>query len=307
MLILFRRRAARRKTQAERITGNGGNDSGGNGGGGERVLITGASSGIGAATALHLAAHGYDVFAASRSAARLTPLLDRAAADGLRMTAAEFDVNDESAADAARALIARHGAFYALVNNAGYGLWGPVQALSSDELRAQFETNVFAAARMARATLPAMIERRRGVIVNIGSVLGRLGTPFNGAYVASKFALEGLSESLKSEVAPFGVRVAIVEPGLFRTNFPNNVAMAHGAYDEDSPYAPHIARYRAKHERFQRFGGDPERVARAVRGIIESPSPAFRNPVGLDARAGTFGARFLPQRVYWALMRRATG
>ena len=101
-------------------------------------------------------------------------------------------------------VIARYGAIDALVNNAGFGLWGPMQTLSDAELKAQFETNFFAAVRVTRAALPSMLERRGGIIVNVSSVLGRMGTPFNGAYAASKFALEGMSESLKTELQPFG-------------------------------------------------------------------------------------------------------
>ena len=181
----------------------------------DTVLITGASSGIGRAAALYLAERGYPVVGTSRSLPRLSGLLDDARRNGLPVYGAELDVNNDAAVERAMPeLDERHGPIGALVNNAGYGLWGPVGNLSSDELRAQFETNVFAAQRLIRAVLPAMLERRSGTIVNVSSVLGRLGTPFNGAYVASKFALEGLSESLRTELWPFGVRVAVVEPGL---------------------------------------------------------------------------------------------
>ncbi len=274
----------------------------------ERVLITGASSGIGKATALHLAARGCDVFAASRRLARLNALCNEADANGLRIRCVELDVNDDSSAQrTTEALIAEHGGIDVLVNNAGFGLWGPVQVLLGDELRAQFETNFFAAVRMMQAVLPAMIERRHGTIVNISSVLGRLGTPFNGAYVSSKFALEGISESLRTEVAPFGVRVALVEPGLFRTDFHRNSVTAKAAAAGMAAYGANIERYRSRHKHFERMGGDPVRVARVVRRIIESPAPPFRNPVGLDAHAGTLGARLLPQRLYWWLMQRAVG
>ena len=271
------------------------------------MLITGASSGIGRATALRLAAHGYSVIAASRETARLQGLRDDAAARGVSVIPVELDINsDDEVARAIPDLIARHGAIDALVNNAGFGMWGAVETLSDAELKRQFETNFFAAVRLIRATLPGMIERRQGCIVNISSVLGRIGTPFNGAYVASKFALEGISESLKTELQPFGVRVAMVEPGLFRTNFPDNAVQGAGSTREDLVYAPYIQRYHLNREMFHRFGGDPERVAMVVHKVIASPNPNFRNPVGKDARSATLAARLLPERIYWRLLSKAT-
>lgn len=291
MFVLFRRQSAVKRSAAAS---------------GHRALITGASSGIGKAAALYMAERGFSVFATSRRAARLHDVQRQAAERSLDIIPVELDINsDDAVARAVPELIAQHGAVDALVNNAGYGLWGPVDALSVAELKAQFETNLFAAVRMTHAVLPAMIERRSGVIINISSVLGRMGTPFNGAYVSSKFALEGISESLKTELAPFGVHVALVEPGLFRTNFPANTVRA-SATDDRSVYEPYMVRYRDSHALFQRFGGDPQRVAKLIYKLSVSPAPPFRNPIGLDARAGTLGARLLPQAIYWRLLQRAT-
>lgn len=299
MLILLRRRG---KNTAD----TGGADTRGAYATGGNVLITGASSGIGRATAVHLAACGFDVIATSRDASRLDGLLTEAAGLSGSVTGVELDINsDTEVARVVPALIERRGAMEALVNNAGFGLWGPVETLSDAELKAQFETNFFAAVRMTQAVLPAMIQRRRGTIVNISSVLGRIGTPFNGAYVSSKFALEGISESLKTEVQPFGVRVAMVEPGLFRTNFPDN-SIRGAAADNDTVYSPYIGRYHLNRDMFHRFGGDPARVARVVHKVITSPAPNFRNPVGIDARSATLAARMLPERVYWRLLSKAT-
>ena len=291
MLVLFRRRT-RNKLRID--------DSG-------SVFITGASSGIGEATALYLAERGYTVIATSRSASRLDGLHEEAERRSLAIISVELDINSEDdVAFIVPELIERYGAINALVNNAGFGMWGPVEILSDAELKNQFETNFFAAARMMRAVLPTMIKQRRGTIVNISSALGRIGTPFNGAYVSSKFALEGISESLKTEVQPFGVRVAMVEPGLFRTNFPDNSLRGKAAGDENMAYSPYIRQYSDNREMFHRFGGNPERVAKVVHKIITSPSPNFRNPVGLDARAGTLAARLLPERIYWRILSKAT-
>ena len=301
MLILFRRRAKKYQNSA------GQHATGQHALGGRNVLITGASSGIGKATALFLAERGYTVIATSRVASRLDVLHSEAGHRGASVIGVELDINSEdSVAFTVPELIERHGAIDALVNNAGFGMWGPVQLLSDEELKSQFETNFFAAVRMMQAVLPAMIEQRRGAIVNISSVLGRIGTPFNGAYVSSKFALEGISESLKTEVQPFGVHVAMVEPGLFRTNFPDNEIRGKAAGDESSAYSPYIQRQSENHDLFELLGGDPVRVAKVVHKVIASPSPNFRNPVGIDARAGTLAARLLPERIYWRILSKAT-
>lgn len=271
------------------------------------VLITGASSGIGRASALYLADRGYRVIGTSRSMERLRGLLDEARERGLPVSGAELDIN--SGGDVQRVvpdLASRHGGFGALVNNAGYGLWGPVGSLSSSELAAQFETNVFAAHRMVRAVLPDMLERRRGTIINISSVLGRLATPFNGAYSASKFALEGLSESLRTELWPFGVRVAVIEPGLFKTEFIDNQVTAAEADAEDSVFAPFVRQYRRRSLAMHDKAADPVRVARVVHKIIRSRRPAFRHPVSVEARLGGLGARLLPERLFLYLMGRFT-
>ncbi len=271
------------------------------------VLITGASSGIGRAAALYLAERGYRVVGTSRSMKRLEGLLDEANGRSLPVSGVKLDINsDEEVERMMPDLASRHGGFGVLVNNAGYGLWGPVGSLTTSELASQFETNVFAAHRMIRAVLPEMLERRKGTIINVSSVLGRLGTPFNGAYVASKFAMEGLSESLRTELWPFGVRVAVIEPGLFKTEFISNQITAADAEDEDSVYAPYVRRYRQRSLAMHRRGADPVRVARVIHKIIRSRRPAFRHPVSVEARLGGLGARLLPERLFFYLMDRFT-
>ena len=271
------------------------------------VLITGASSGIGMATALHLAEKGYSVIGTSRSVERLASLQEEAAGRGLTVAAVELDINSDSGVDKVLpGIVEEHGAVDALVNNAGYGLWGPVQSLSTEELRAQFETNLFATVRLVRAVLPGMAELGRGTIVNVGSVLGRLATPFNGAYSASKFALEGVSESLRAELWPLGVRVAVVEPGGFHTQFQENQVIAEGAHDSDQPYYPYVQAYTERRGRIDRFSGDPIKVARVIHKIVRSRRPRFRYPVGPDARLAMLAARFMPERLFQALLRRAT-
>ena len=271
------------------------------------VLITGASSGIGRATCLYLAGRGYSVIATSRAMARLEGLLSEASAGGLTVHGVELDINvDDQVDHVMRRVLGDHGTVDALVNNAGYGLWGPVESLAIEELKAQFETNLFATVRMAKAGLPGMLAQRTGKIVNVSSILGRMGTPFNGAYASSKFALEGLSESMRAELWPFGVHVAIVEPGLVETDFQQNQVRASGSEDPELPYAPYIQRYSSRHQRYNRWATDPAKVSRVIHKILRSRRPSFRYPVGTDARLGMFGARFLPERLFQTMVSRVT-
>ena len=158
---------------------------------------------------LLLAAEGFRVIGASRSLPRLEPLLGRASSRGLEILAVEMDVNDDvRVGEVLPRLMAEHGPIDVLVNNAGYGLWAPVETYSVEELRDQFETNPFAPVRLIKAVLPGMMEQRRGAIVNVSSYLGRLATPFHSAYASSKFALEGLSESLSPNPPMDGARIS---------------------------------------------------------------------------------------------------
>ena len=271
------------------------------------VLITGASSGIGMSTALYMAERGYQVVATSRVLERLSDLKAEAARRDLLVAGVELDINSEAGLSETLAAIAEeHGPIDVLVNNAGYGLFGPVQTLASDEMRAQFETNVFAAVRLVREVLPAMIRQGRGTIVNVSSILGRVGMPFHGAYASSKFALEGLSESLRTELWPLGIRVVLVEPGLFRTRFPENQAAASGIDSEDGdPYRRHIEQYNARRDGFFQGGRDPIRVARVIHRIVKSRRPRLRYQVGIESYLGVLAARLLPERVFLYLLGRA--
>ena len=271
------------------------------------VLVTGASSGIGKATSLYLAGKGYEVIGTGRSAARLEPLKREASARNLPVTTVELDINSDEGVDRVLpGLLSEHGGVDALVNNAGYGLWGPLETLGLDQLKAQFETNLFGVVRLIKGILPGMIERRAGTIVNVGSIAGRIATPFNAAYAASKFALEGMSEALRTEVWPFGVRVAVVEPGAVETSFLRNQEMGEMVDTGDLAYTPFMERYRTRSKRFHRWAADPVKVAKVIHKVLRSRRPALRHPVGIDARAGMLGARLIPERLFQALVARAT-
>jgi NAD(P)-dependent dehydrogenase (short-subunit alcohol dehydrogenase family) len=249
------------------------------------ALITGTSTGIGRAAALRLARHGYRVFATMRSPERAgAPLLDVARAEKLHLSVLRLDVTDPKSVEQAVAqAIAEAGRIDILVNNAGIGDLGAIETLSDEIMRTMFETNVFGAVRAIRAVLPGMRARGSGTIVNVTSVAGLLVALGNGLYAASKHALEAISEALALEARQYGVRVAIIEPGLFDTPIIDKSTGVLGA-DEASPYA-HVAR---------RIGGiymagratnpDVEVVAAAIEHAISTDQPRLRYLVGVDAR-----------------------
>jgi short-subunit dehydrogenase len=270
------------------------------------VLITGASGGIGMAAAVFLAEKGYSVVATSRSDDRLAALKNVANERELPISTVVLDVNsDKAVSDVLPGLIEEHGGIDALVNNAGYSLWGPAESLSVDELRDVFETNFYAAFRMMQGVLPDMTQRGSGTIVNITSVEGRIVTPFNGGYGATKFALEGLSEAMRFELWPLGVHVVVVEPGLYSTNLFSNQVVAERTEASDLPYSPLIARYRKRRANYDRLSKDPVKVARVIHRAIRSKRPRFRYTVGAEATLGILAARYLPERLFQVLLSRA--
>ena len=271
------------------------------------AVVTGASSGIGRATALHLAREGYHVVATSRDVNRLEGLLERARDESLSISAYELDVNrSESVDQVVPQLLDDAGRVDALVNNAGYGLWGCLEDVSMDEVKAQFETNVFGVLRLTQAFLPHMRERTNGTIVNVGSVSGQIGSPAVGAYSASKFALRGLTNVMRMELAPFGLRVVLIEPGLFRTQFMQNRVIGRKALDPRSPYSLHTQRIARSSGSHQRWAGDPDRVARTIARIIKSRRPKARYTVGADAFLGSLAARLLPDSLLHYIVMRTT-
>jgi NAD(P)-dependent dehydrogenase (short-subunit alcohol dehydrogenase family) len=250
------------------------------------VLITGCSSGIGRATASHLAQRGHVVYASAR---RLDAIADLEA-DGCRLLA--LDVTDEgSMAAAVEAVEAEHGAVGALINNAGYSQSGAIETVPLDEVRRQFETNVFGLARMCQLVLPKMRAQRSGRIVNISSIGGTLVFPGGGIYHATKYAVEALSDALRFEVKGFGIQVVIVEPGIIRTGFADAVSAALPQAEGTGPYASFNAAVdQSTHNAYEkgslvgRFGGEPEAVAKVIERAITAKSPKIRYRVTPSAR-----------------------
>jgi NAD(P)-dependent dehydrogenase (short-subunit alcohol dehydrogenase family) len=241
------------------------------------VLVTGCSSGIGRATALRLADHGHIVYASARRPDSIADLEDR----GCRLLALDV-TDDDSMRAAVEAVEAEQGAVGALVNNAGYSQSGAVESVPLDEVRRQFETNVFGLVRMCQLVLPSMRTRRFGRIVNISSMGGTLTFPGGGVYHATKYAVEALSDALRFEVKGFGVDVVVVQPGLIRTGFADatSTAMAHN--EAEGPYTSfNAAVEQTTHDAYEkgavgRLGGEPEAVAKVVERAITAKSPKIR-------------------------------
>jgi NAD(P)-dependent dehydrogenase (short-subunit alcohol dehydrogenase family) len=251
------------------------------------VLITGCSSGIGAATAAHLADKGWIVYATARRVETLADL----AAKGCKTLA--LDVTDEASCRAAvEAVEAAEGAVGVLINNAGYSQSGAVESVPDERVRAQFDTNVFGLLTMCRLVLPKMREQGWGKIVNVSSMGGRFTFPGGGVYHASKHAVEALSDALRFEVKGFGVDVIIIEPGIIRTRFGETAAREIDAGTRDpGPYGEFnqaVAEATAgvyESGPLSRLGGPPEAVARKIEQAITARSPRTRYTVTPSARA----------------------
>jgi NAD(P)-dependent dehydrogenase (short-subunit alcohol dehydrogenase family) len=202
------------------------------------ALVTGSSSGIGFETSLSLARAGFYTYATMRNVDKSFKIIEIAQEDNLPLEVLQLDVTDDkSVKDAIKIIAGKQRRIDVVVNNAGYGSTGAVEDFSIDEIKAQFETNFFGVIRVIQYVLPLMREQRSGIIVNISSIGGRIAFPFSPSYASTKFALEGLSEALQYEVDQFGIKVILVEPGIIKTNFPDNILKAKRAADPSSPYS----------------------------------------------------------------------
>ena len=267
-------------------------------------LITGCSTGIGKVTAQHLAGRGWTVYATAR---RLSDVSDLAAA-GYRTLA--LDVTDEASMVAAvRTIEDAEGAVGVLVNNAGYSQSGAIESVSLERVRRQFETNVFGTVRMTQLVLPAMRRRRRGKIVNVGSMGGRFTFPGGGYYHATKYALEAITDALRFEVAGFGIDAILIEPGLIRTAFGESAGRSvEGWSDGPDAYTAFnetIARTtRAAYEGgpMSRLGGGPETVALTIERAIVAKKPKTRYTVTASANVLLTIRKLLPDRAWDAFV-----
>lgn len=271
---------------------------------GRVALVTGASSGIGHATALALAAHGFVTYATARRPEALAELR----AQGLRTLT--VDVTDEAAlAAAVRTVEAEHGAVDVLVNNAGYGEMGPVEEVTLERWRDQFETNVFGLVRLSQLVLPGMRARGWGRIINVSSGGGEFTFPLAGAYHASKYAVESISDALRFEVRPFGIDVVVVQPSVVRT------PLVDASLDSlrrvaSSPYAALIESYtRQSRESIARGTAilTPEQIAAVIVRAALARQPRTRYKIGAIARVLPVLRQVLPDRAWDAMIARMFG
>jgi NAD(P)-dependent dehydrogenase (short-subunit alcohol dehydrogenase family) len=247
------------------------------------ALVTGSSSGIGFETSVALAKAGYHTYASMRDTKKADSLLQIAKNENLPISVIPLDVDSEESVNAAiERIVKEKQRIDVLVNNAGYGIFGCLEDLSMEELRQQFETNFFAIARIIKKAAPIMRKQKSGHIVNISSVAGRIGFPGTPAYISSKFALEGLSESLRYELAPFGINTIIIEPGVIKTNFFNSMKMP-ADQKPDSPYKDITDKVIGGIKMMAEMGTHPKEVADTIIRAINDKNPLPRYPVGNDA------------------------
>ncbi|MFJ3056494.1 oxidoreductase [Herbaspirillum sp. NPDC087042] len=268
------------------------------------ALVTGASSGIGEATALELKALGYTVFAAARRVERMRALANA----GIHVLA--MDVTDDVTMQAAiDEIIANSGRIDVLVNNAGYGSYGAVEDVSLAEARAQFDVNVFGAVRLTQLVLPHMRSQRRGTVVNITSMGGKIYTPLGAWYHGTKFALEAISDCLRLEVQPFGIDVVVIEPGGIKTEWAGIAANKLQEVSGKGAYASQAAAMAEAMigESSRKRQSPPELIAETIGKAVSARRPRTRYAVGFGAKPMIFIRRLLSDRAFDAFMRMATG
>jgi NAD(P)-dependent dehydrogenase (short-subunit alcohol dehydrogenase family) len=276
------------------------------------VLITGGSDGLGKAAAILLAERGYRVVAAGRSPKKLAEMEALASEKNLPLGTAELDVcSDESVKEAVQGVIGRYRAIDVLINNAGVGYMAAVEEIAMADFKQQFETNLFGVLRVTQAVLPHMRERRRGRILMISSVAGLVSPPTYGAYSSSKHALEGLSDALRLELHPFGIRVVLIEPGYIVTNFQQTAKDLAQPYVERAATSPYQKIYEGAWSGANkgRSGSKttPEDCARVMLEAVETPNPRVRYGVTPLATLVKWGKRLASDRVLDQFLRRYYG
>jgi NAD(P)-dependent dehydrogenase (short-subunit alcohol dehydrogenase family) len=269
------------------------------------VLITGTSSGFGELCVFDFLAKGWHVLATLRNAEQRRASLEKKAPPGSLLTVLELDVTLASDRQAVAHYLQEHfdGRLDCLVNNAGYGHFGALETASEADVRHQMEINFFGLLFLTQALLPAL-RKAQGRILNISSIIGRFGMPLTSLYCASKFAVDGFSESLYYELAPQGVQVCVVNPGAFRTRFRENVQWA-SLQPSDSPYTSLTQGYQKRLESLsQKPGKDPSALSRLVVQLAEMPRMPMRVLCGSDAKMGAFFLKILPRSWFNRLLKK---
>lgn len=270
------------------------------------AIVTGSSSGIGHETVLILARNGYLTYATMRNLDKSSNLKKISAKENLesKIKFVQLDVTrDDSVKNAIQTIAKESGSIDVLVNNAGYGLTGAFEDLTIDEIKTQYETNVFGLIRVTQAVLPIMRKQKSGIIVNISSGAGRFGYPSGSAYVSTKFAVEGLTESMSYEVEPFGIRTALVEPGVIRTNFFGAMTIAKKSLDPNSPYSSMLKGMESSIGQMMENGSTPDYVAKIVYEAISSGNPKLRYLAGKDVEQWMEGKKKMSDEEFHAMMK----
>jgi short-subunit dehydrogenase len=247
------------------------------------ALITGCSSGIGYETALMLARKGFHTFATMRNTKKSEPLEKIIEKEKVPLNILELDVNDDaSVQNTIHHIKTEAKRIDVLINNAGYGLVGFFEDLALDEIKKQFETNFFGVLNITKKIVPIMRVQKSGTIINISSGAGQVGFPGISAYVSTKFAIEGFSESLMYELFPFGIKVIIIEPGVIKTNFFRNCTVSERAKKMSSPYFQSLDKIQKNIELMQEHATSPSDVAKVILEVLSNKEPKQRYIVGND-------------------------
>ena len=247
------------------------------------AVVTGSSSGIGFEIALMLARNGFQTYATMRNLAKSENIKSIASKENLPIYIEQLDVTDnKSVTNAIQAIVSKANGIDVLVNNAGYALTGAFEDLAIEEIKAQYETNLFGLIRTTQTVLPIMRKQKSGAIVNISSGAGRFGYPGGSAYVSTKFAVEGLSESMAYELEPFGIKVILVEPGVIKTNIANGMVIAKKSQNSNSPYSQIMQKMSTSFEHMLENASSPDVVAKVVLKAVTSENPSLRYLAGKD-------------------------
>jgi NAD(P)-dependent dehydrogenase (short-subunit alcohol dehydrogenase family) len=249
------------------------------------AVVTGSTGGIGLATSLALARNGYLTYATMRNLAKRDSVQSVADKQHLPIRVLQLDVTDgNSIKSAIQSILSENGRIDLLVNNAGYGLRGAFEDIGIDEIKAQYDTNLYGVIRVTQEVLPIMRKQGSGRIINISSGAGRFGFPGGSAYVSSKFALEGLSESMAYELEQFGIKTVLIEPGFVRTNFGDNMVIAQKAQDPNSPYSQMMQMMSSIRGKMLENASDADLVAEVVVEAATAKEPSLRYLAGKDVQ-----------------------
>ena len=266
------------------------------------AVVTGSSSGIGFETSLMLARNGFQTYATMRDPEKGENIKSIATKENLPIYIEQLDVTDnKSVTNAIQAIVSKADRIDVLVNNAGYALTGAFEDLAIEEIKAQYETNLFGLIRTSQAVLPIMRKQKSGTIVNISSGAGRFGYPGGSAYVSTKFAVEGLSESMAYELEPFGIKVILIEPGVIKTNFANGIVVAEKSQNPNSPYSQIMQKMSTSFEHMLE-NASPDLVAKVVLKAVTSENPSLRYLAGKDVEMWIQAKRNMSDDEFYKMM-----